>query len=313
MQLDVSPEQSDRIWAELPRHFWGVIGMAKPGAVVLASFLDEDAWTNKQVKQTEEERLRNQAIIVRQNYGFGRVLFIGLDSTWRWRYKVGDTYHHRFWGQVIRWAASDKPLVVGNENVRFGTREPVFPEGQDVDVVVRLEEHVARGLPERVEIGARILRQLPDGKGEETRALVPLAGPARQRILEGRVRDLPAGAYAVELVVPDPVLSGRLLGPAANADPKFRLRAPFTVTPQNSDETVQLETNWTLLEELAQKSGGRVFTAEDASELIDWLTRQSVTRVERTERKLWQSWLTLWVFLVLLCAEWVGRKLAGLP
>ena len=72
------------------------------------------------------EREKRQAVVVRHNYGFGRVLFVGLDSTWRWRYKVGDLYHHRFWGQVVRWAASDQMLPAGNKYVRFGTREPVY-------------------------------------------------------------------------------------------------------------------------------------------------------------------------------------------
>src|SRR5262249_40888804 len=54
--------------------------------------------------QIQRAQEREQPLIVRQNYGFGRVLYIALDSTWRWRYKVGDQHHHRFWGQVIHWA-----------------------------------------------------------------------------------------------------------------------------------------------------------------------------------------------------------------
>ena len=56
---------------------------------------------------------------MRQNFGFGKVVYVGIDSTWRWRFKKGDTYNHRFWSQVIRWAASDRALVAGNEFVRF--------------------------------------------------------------------------------------------------------------------------------------------------------------------------------------------------
>ena len=59
-------------------------------------------------------REKEQALLVQQGYGRGQVLFVGLDSTWRWRFKVGDKYHHRFWGQLVRWAASDKLLEGGN-------------------------------------------------------------------------------------------------------------------------------------------------------------------------------------------------------
>ena len=54
---------------------------------------------------------------------------------------MGDTYHHRFWGQVMRWAAADKPLVAGNDHVRFGTREPVYRQGSEIDLIVRLGEN----------------------------------------------------------------------------------------------------------------------------------------------------------------------------
>jgi hypothetical protein len=303
LQMDAAPDKSEQRWGEFPRHFWGVVGRTKPGATPLA-YLADDADARKPGEQEKE-----QALIVRQNYGFGRVLFVGLDSTWRWRYKVGDTYHHRFWGQVVRWAASDKPLVAGNEYVRFGTREPVYRQGQEVDLTVRLGEEV-RPLGPNALAGARVLRVA--GAAEEAVALVPLAPREGQpRVLEGKVRDLPAGAYTVELAIPE--LADKLqMSPGPDGQPG-KLRAAFTVTPPDSEEMVELATNWPLLEELAAKSGGRVFTPENATELVDLLTRQSVTRQQHTENPLWQWWVTLVLLLGLLTLEWVGRKLAGLP
>src|SRR5207245_5472020 len=123
-------------------HPWAVVGKAKPVASVLAYYEPTPlpAGATEAERRAAQERAKEQALIVRHNYGFGRVLFVGLDSTWRWRYRVGDTYHHRFWGQAIRWAASEKPLVTGNEFVRFGTRDAVYRHGQDIDLVVRLAE-----------------------------------------------------------------------------------------------------------------------------------------------------------------------------
>jgi hypothetical protein len=304
LQMDAAPDKSEQRWAEFPYHFWGIVGRAKPGATPLAYVADDAADGRKPGEQEKE-----QALIVRQNYGFGRVLFVGLDSTWRWRYKAGDTYHHRFWGQVVRWAASDKPLVAGNEYVRFGTRDPVYRQGQEVELTVRLGEEV-RPLGPNALAGARILRVA--GAGEEAAALVPLTPrEAQPRVLEGKVRDLPAGAYTVELAIPE--LADKLhLSPGPDGQPG-KLRAAFTVTPPESEEMVELATNWPLLEEIAAKSGGRVFTPENATELVDLLTRQSVTRQQHTEHPLWQWWVTLVVLLGLLTLEWVGRKLAGLP
>src|SRR6185369_1298157 len=107
--VEQDSEETDALWAGVPRPWgWAVAGTAKPGATALAHFREPDA-----AKMDVAERERRGAVVVRHNYGFGRVLYVGIDSTWRWRFRTGDTYHHRFWGQAIRWAASDKPLVTG--------------------------------------------------------------------------------------------------------------------------------------------------------------------------------------------------------
>jgi hypothetical protein len=304
LQMDPDAGQSDARWAELPRHFWGVVGRPKPGAVPLASFAGEG---DAAKKDAAGDREKEQGLIVRQHYGFGRVLFVGLDSTWRWRYRTGDKYHHRFWGQVVRWAAADKPLVAGNAFVRFGTPQPVYRRGEEVEVVARLGEKLGPVKPDLL-AGARLVR-LPEGPNEKEKveALVPLARrPAQPRVLGGKVRDLPPGRYAVELVVPE--LGDKLAGKGGKP-----LRANFALLPPEGKEMVDLQTRWPLLEDLAVKSGGKVFTPEESGELADLLRNQSVPHVERHEQELYRWWVMLALVVGLLTLEWAGRKLAGLP
>ena len=131
-------------------------------------------------------------------------------------------------------------------------------------------------------------------------------------MLEGKLRDLPAGNYAVELVIPD--LGDKVNAPpGADGEPAKKMRATFSVTPPDGEEMVELATNYPLMEELAAKSGGQVFAAEDTAGLVEALTKRVVTREERAENRLWQWWVTLVLVLSLLTVEWVGRKLAGLP
>ena len=87
-------------------------------------------------------------------------------------------------------------------------------------------------------------------------------------------------------------------------------RVPF---PPDSLETVDLETKWPLLKELADRSGGKVYTAEDAKELVERLANESVPHTDHFEWRLWQSWWVLLAVVLLLTVEWVARKWAGLP
>jgi hypothetical protein len=290
MKLDADSGKSLTRWEELPRHYWAVVGKAKPGALVLA--------------QVEKD----QALIARHNYGFGRVLYVGLDSTWRWRYKVGDTYHHRFWGQAIRWAAADKPLVSGNKFLRFGTPQPNYRQGEEVEVVVRLNEEAGPLKPDLLAAARVIRKDGKDGK-EEAVALIPLGKREGQpRVLQGKLANLPPGQYAIELAIPD--LAGKLDDPA---DEKKPLRATFNLLPPDSSEMIDLQTNRPLLDELAARSGGQVFTPEDAAELVQKLLAQKIPHTEHYEQPVWQWWMVLVLVVVLLTGEWIGRKWAGLP
>jgi hypothetical protein len=302
LQMEPGMEKSLARWKALPPHYWGVVGKAKPGATVLG-YMDPGAGDDAAKREKEN------ALIVRHSYGFGRVLFVGLDSTWRWRFKVGDTYHHRFWGQVVRWAATDKPLVEGNEWVRFGTREPVYNQGQDVEVVVRLSEDTPKLRIDAL-AGARLF-QIVDGKSKEVVLASLTRHEAQPRVLEAKVHNLPPGQYAIELAIPD--LDGKLQGKPAPDGAAKPLRALFTVNPTGNEEMSELASNWPLLEELALKSGGEFYTPDQATELAQKLISRATTRPEHEDNRLWQWWPMLVLLLALLTLEWVGRKWAGLP
>ncbi len=311
MDMDADPAKSLSIWRALPRHYWGVVGQAKPGATTLATISDGEE------RSDASEGDRQRALIVKQNYGFGRVLFVGLDSTWRWRYRVGDAYHHTFWGAVLRWAASDKPLMTGNDFIRFGTSQPMYAPDEGIKIYVRLNEELGP-LPSNLLAAARILRLGKMGEPEKVAALVSLARRSAQpRAFEEQIRELPPGEYALELDVPD--YADKLLndparpGRANSGEPGKPMRARFLVKAAESKETIDLTTRWPLLEELAAKSGGKVFAPEDAAALVELLVHQSVPHTEHREQKLWQWWVPLALVLALFTVEWIGRKWAGLP
>lgn len=304
--LQLEPDAPLSPWPELPKHYWGIVGKRKPAASVLLMPVQED-------KAKDDP---DRGLLVQQNYGFGRVLFVGLDSTWRWRFRVGDTYHHRFWGQLARWSAADKLLPVGNRFVRYGPIEPVYHDGKDVEVAVRMSET----LPPLKDVGqakVKLYRQHEgEGKAEEMIALVPLTINARQgNMLDAKVRDLPAGTYRVELDIPP--YRDQLAAPSDDADAAKKGRDLFRVLPRAQQELLDLGTNFALLQTLAERSDGKLFTPENVDELLERLARRVERKEHRDETKPWRdepmAWWMMGLLVGLLCVEWGWRKWVELP
>ena len=49
------------------------------------------------------------ALLVTRQTGKGKVALLLTDRTWRLREGAGDLYHHRFWGNLVRWGAGPLP------------------------------------------------------------------------------------------------------------------------------------------------------------------------------------------------------------
>ena len=290
LQFASDPEQNQAVWSGLPRLPWVVSGPAKPGASILASGRDPA-----------------RAVIAAQPYGLGKVLWVGSDATWRWRYRVGDVYHHRFWGQVVRWAASGK-LAAGNSQVRFGPVRPKIAEGESVTIQARIAEGVP-GVGPNVLVVAKVFRN--DLKSNQPTgdavAIVPLRPlPGQPRAYEGTTPALAVGSYSIRLDVPQ-------LAEALHLDRAPIPQAPLDVALRETSERIELAAARDPLDHLAAATGGRVFADHEADELpplLHALTKQ-VTRNEETP--LWDHPATLILFFSILTIEWVLRKRAGLP
>lgn len=305
LQLASTGDANAQQWRQLPKHFWGMTGKAKPGATVLATERPPAGADAAEAASWEKDH----ALIAWQNVGFGRVLYLGFESTWRFRLRAGDAVHHQFWGQILRWAASDQPLTAGNAKVRFGPRKSIALAGDDVEFGMRWLD-VQRPLTGNASVAVRIAKKSA-GKPDEPVASIPMQpSPIRPREWQARMRSLSAGDYVAELVIPDRVADLTSSGPGGPPQP---LRAHFQVVARESQELSDLSCDIGLLEELAAKSGGRVFAANEIAEIAPLLANRAVTRATKHDWRLSESWPTLALLLVLLGVEWSMRKWAGLP
>jgi hypothetical protein len=317
-QLADGDAESQRIWNELPGHQWGIVGEAKGGASVWAT-------ARRPGDRPDLEQERQEGLIVQHYVGTGQVVWIGLDSTWRWRYRVGDAYHHQFWGQLVRWAVSFK-ATAGNENVRLGLRESVINVGTPATIQARWDDRFlsrnrqlkARAVIEAVAPSDDPGRRTDDGRPSPTRPRSRLLPGDRGRprfsqkidltpqsgnplLYEGQAVNLEPGEYLIRLEV-----EGAELG----ADPP---EAVLIVNDELSPELRDVSANRSMLEEIARLTGGEFLLLDELTRLPELLDDTRKTTAIREEIPLWSHWLVLLLFCTFATAEWVLRKLNGLP
>ena len=309
LRQDVDPEQSKSIWKSLQPVYWhSPYLQASPRATVLAYALAPDApkWLTEADPATEpaglEQRRRkyqqSHALISVAGHGLGKVMVLGFDRTWRLRYRAGDTRHHKFWGQVVRWATEGK-LPAGTELVKLGTDRTRYPPRSRAVVRAKIVESdyrpvISDQVSVKVLAGKKVvgrfpMRYLPDSSGMYTATL----------------DELPAGSYRLELDAPE--------ARAGGVDGTEPVATTISVDPSTPQEQVELACNRDLLSRLAGSSdGGAVLSPEEARSVLTALPAGKVTQAESAEFAFWDSWLLLGLFCTAVTAEWILRKRVGL-
>ena len=320
MAQSSSSYENEQIWNDVPEMTWRhPVKGVKPGAEVLAYAEPEDAATAESVahlaaadlEQDPEAAVKRLAemreqqavhsLVVARNAGHGKVLQLNTDRTWRLRYRVGDTRHHQFWGQVLRWGAGDK-LRAGNPYVRLGTDQLRYTPGDKIVVQARFQDLDFNAMndlrPEAAilaENGARIrslrLRYREDSNGFYEAETDPLPEP---------------GVYTVQLECAD--ARSRL---ASEYPEQLRTRF-FVVTSRRPAEFVNVSASFDLPRRMAASSGGKAVPPSRLGTLLGAYGEGNRTLHERSELFLWDRWWILALLVGLLTAEWIVRKRAGL-
>ena len=284
--------QNQTIWAGLPGQMALLLGQPKPAATV---------WTTALLPPELAAPLgleRRQPVIVHQHLGAGQVVWLGFDGTWRWRHRVGDEYHHRFWAQFARWAAANK-VTAGNEFVRFGPDKTDVELGQDALFRAKWMAPFLQKFP-KLKAKADLFR-ISDMHDKPFTTIDLTPATDRPLQFEGKAVSLPAGEYRVALTT-------------ENADLGEKpVEATLYVHDRPSLELSDLSANRDLLTQIADTSGGRVFQLDELHELPKQFKTYEATTSRYEESPLWDRWPWLVVLFALLTTEWVIRKLNGLP
>ena len=304
-QLSENMTLRDPTLTDLPGHQWIYGGVPKAGATL---------WASSRISGDSGAAVPT---IVHHDYGFGQVVWMGIDSTWRWRMRSGDAIHYRFWGQLIRWAARNKSAA-GNDDVRMTLSDTVIGESEQVDAMVRWN-------PERLnELQGAIIRMVATpivaktktdiktktggsvaaNENSSTLTQFTAALEASQDSPErfrGRVPKLAPGLWQIELQV---------TGGALNLEQS--IRTELLVRKEESTELANVSCNRSLLRQLAGMTGGEMIEPWNTDRLVSLLSPVDHAAQEVQERTLWDQWWVLVVLFSLMMTEWVIRKLNGL-
>jgi hypothetical protein len=311
MLLGQDEQETRQAWRDLPRIFWRHPRCrARAGASILA-YAVGDGEPLASRPGGEEAGLaflrrvrayrRNHTLICRQSVGRGQVLMLTFDRTWRLRYRVGDARHHRFWGQVMRWATADR-LRAGTRFVRLGTDRVRYEAGSPVEVRARVVH------PDYEPVtGEDLSIQVLDDSGREVYQGPLESTNAKRGEYAAKIAPLDRGLYTARLMGPE---VETILGQDPEAD---RVETSFAVTDAGGEELADLRPRREELAMLADATGTRVTGPSRAVGLIDTMGRPIQVRVFRDDWRIWDSWPLLILIFSAACAEWLVRKKVQLP
>jgi hypothetical protein len=292
--LQFAPDLAENvsIWNRLPGQGWVMLGEAKPNATV---------WATTQLPAGGDAGLateRSRGVMIHQFIGSGQVVWLGFDGTWRWRFRAGNKYHHRFWAQLARWAAANK-LNAGADFVRFGPEKAEVEAGLPVSIAARWTQTFRQKFPN---LAARAEFHQRTNNTSQPVATIELSAAQGQPLLyEGSISSLPVGDYQVHLVVDQADWGDK------------RIATSVSVVAKPNEELSDLTSNRPLLEEIAQASGGRLFQPDEMQDLPQFFRSGHGTTTQHGESSLWDRWPWMIGLFALMTAEWIIRKWNGLP
>ncbi len=285
--------ENDRIWELLRGFYWHSSGYRKkPAAEVLATHPTQSA---------EGEPNSLHPIALQQFVGAGRVMFLGFDETWRWRFRLTEERFDQYWSQAVRTVARSKV-----SRVELRTDKPTtYRRGEPIGLTVRFPDDAPAPALDAV-VKVRVERKpirLPGQSGRvgeaETQTVRLTKVPGTRATFTTVLTRTPEGEYGFQLTDGAPTKQAN--NPRAEAK---------VLPPQG--ELDQLSMNRADLEETAKKSGGEFYTLANADELMAKLVVNDRDRVQLNQPcsplSVWNHAALFGLWVVLLAAEWWLRR-----
>ncbi|MBX3441115.1 MAG: hypothetical protein KF774_01820 [Planctomyces sp.] len=272
-------EANVQVLENLPGMYWHFpVTRPKPGATVLAVHGDP--------------RMRNEygpeVLLATQLVGPGRTMFVGFDSTYRWRF-LDEQYFDGFWARVVDRAGRNKKLG-GSYPFRLSTPRSSYKPGSTVKIIARFHN------PDDVEANVGSLPGHVE-QGDEDPQPIQLTPEAEPGVFSASFPVTRAGPHFIKVWMGDE---------AAGTNVRAATLPLDVALPNLEYENPILDR--AALDAVAACTGGRSFDLLEADALAEAFKIGRVTHVLEDRQEVWDAPL-LWASLfTCLCLEWVLRK-----
>lgn len=270
---ETEKDDQDRLSGMYPFKSINKVTAIKPGATVLA--------------QVDDDGVKRPALAV-QRFGQGRVGAMMIADFWRWGFRVPENRPdmEKAWRQMVRWLISDVPERVDLE------LEPAGDGAVHAEVTVRDESFTPL-------TDARVKLTVVTGENEPVE-------------LTATPSDTEAGVFEVTFVPDGPgatTVQARAIDPN---DEEIGQSDDGWAPNGAADEFKRLEPNRTLLESIAEATGGSVLEPADLSKFADRLPSMDAPETRTRSSSLWHTPPVFLLVLACFAGEWILRRRHGM-
>jgi uncharacterized membrane protein len=248
----------------------------KPGASVLAEATSGEG---------------SRPVFVTQRFGKGRTAGFLIGDMWRWamhQQSANESPLFQSWRQIVRWMISDVPT-----RVQTRLSEDQSSRSSSEIMITALDDRYE--LLDNAQVSVKIKK--PDGSTVELLAQTSAEVPGTY---QANLMTRETGVYLADIEVRAP--DGSLVG-------KDQLG---WVSEPAQGEFQSIEPNRAFLDEIANKTGGRVIHADELASFADNIPANKIPIVETWQIPLWHQPWVLALAVACLCGEWGLRRRSGL-
>ena len=282
VQLDAELDAVTARWDSLPPlTVVNPITKVRPGATTLLEGTNTDGIT-----------VDRQIALAFQRYGRGTSIALTPQDTWLWQMHADvpleDQSHESFWQQMLRWLVDGVP-----DAVSVATDQERVEPGEAVRLVATISDSTYLEVNDAGVI-ARVTS--PSGMVEE----LPVEWTVEEDgeyVVEFRPSEM--GDYEIEL---EATRAGSILGTDQS----------ILHVARSDDEYYSSARRTSLLQRVADETGGRFYAPENVSTLPEDISISGAGVTLTEEHDLWDMPVIFLLMLILMGSEWGFRRIRGL-